>query len=314
MLPSMRKWLLSLLCFSLGWGIFLSGCASTPLVLTIPPSAEVVGPPAYGSKDYPGALAAIMSVMARDLKLPPVESSVTLYFSQTSYESGVVAESEKDLERLRQQLGPRANQLREEELVFSARRFAVSSVAVGMYKKVLVNEWRLAKYSWPEWLKVLAHELTHTVERNLVEGRLTLSDQWLREGFAEWVGYKVADTFGAETFAKSRDRVLDSIATAKSYQTFPSLTQLARNSEWLTWSKTLGRAATYGQALIAVDLLIEQKGVPAVVEYFRLFGKLNSRERNFTAAFGEPISGFEDKFAKHLQRLLEKRNRSGLFG
>jgi hypothetical protein len=45
-----------------------------------------------------------------------------------------------------------------------------------------------------------------------------------------------------------------------------------------------------------------------------LFGKLNNRERNFTTAFGEPISGFEGKFTKHLHRLLEKRSRSGLFG
>jgi hypothetical protein len=314
MLLSRTKWLLYLAWLSLGWGILLSGCVSTPLVLAIPSATEAVKPPDYGNKDYPRALAAIMSVMVQDLKLPAVEGSVTLYFSQTSYESGVVAESEKDLERLREQLGPRANRLREEEFVFSARRFAVSSVAVGMYKKVLVNEWRLAKYPWPEWVKVLGHELTHTVERNLVEGRLTVSDQWLREGFAEWVGCKVADMFGAETFDKSRDRVLDSIATAKSYQTFPSLAQLARNSEWLTWSRTLGRAATYGQALIAVDFLIQQKGLAAVVDYFRLFGKLNNRERNFTTAFGEPISSFEEKFIKHLQLRLEKQSRRGFFG
>ena len=62
--------------------------------------------PAYGIKDYPAALAAIMSVMVRDLKLPAVDGSVTLYFSQVSYEAGVVAESERDLERLRKQLGP----------------------------------------------------------------------------------------------------------------------------------------------------------------------------------------------------------------
>jgi hypothetical protein len=313
-MPLIKKTPLYFVWLSLLWGMFLSGCASTPQLLTIPPRAEAVKPPAYGSKDYSEVLAAIVSVMVRNLKLPPVEASVTLYFSQNSYESGVMAESEKDLERLRQQLGSRANRLREEELVFSARRFAVSSVAVGMYKKVLVNEWRLGKYPWTEWVKVLAHELTHTIERNLVEGRLTASDQWLREGFAEWVGYQVADTFGAEAFAKSRDRVLDSIANAKSYQTFPSLTQLTGNAEWLTWSKTLGRAATYGQALIALDLLIEERGLAAVVEYFRLFGKLNSRERNFTMAFGEPISAFDGKFTKHLHMLLEKRSRSGLFG
>jgi hypothetical protein len=305
MMPSARKWLLYLVWFSLGWGTFLPGCVSTRVV-AIPPAAEAVRPPAYGIKDYPGALAAIMSVMVRDLKLPAVDGSVTLYFSQVSYEAGVVAESERDLERLRKQLGPRANKLSEEEFVFAARRSAVSSVAVGMYRKVLVNEWRVGKFPWSEWVRVLAHELTHTVQRELVDGRLTVSDQWLREGFAEWVGYEVVETFGVENFAKSRERALDHIATARSYQTFPSLSQLARYSEWVTWSRTLGQPATYGQALIAVNFLIEQKGLRAVVEYFRLFGELNNRERNFTTAFGEPMSAFEEKFSKHLQMLLVK--------
>jgi hypothetical protein len=306
-MPSARKWLLVLVC-SIGWGVFLSGCTS-PQIIAIPPLAEAVRPPAHGTKDYPEALAAIMSVMVRDLKLPAIDGSVIVYPSQASYESGVVGESEKDLERLRKQLGPRANRLNEEELIFAAQRSAVSSVAVGMYKKVLVNDWRVARYPWAEWIRVLTHELTHTVQRELVDGRLTASDQWLREGFAEWVGCKVVDTFGAENFAVSRKRALDDIASASYYQTFPSLSQLARNSEWLTWSRTLGRAATYGQALIAVDLLIEQKGVAAIVEYFRLFSKVNNRERNFTMAFGEPIASFDEKFGKHLQTLLGRSDR-----
>jgi hypothetical protein len=55
-----------------------------------------------------------------------------------------------------------------------------------------------------------------------------------REGFAEWVGYKVVDTFRAQDFTDSRKRTLDSIGTATSYQTFPSLLQLARNPDWIT--------------------------------------------------------------------------------
>ena len=308
-MPSAVKWLLTLVCGSFAWGVVLWGCAFAPQTFAIPPAAQAVRPPAYGTRDYPEALAAVVSVMVRDLKLPPVEGSVTVYPSQVSYESGVVAESEKDLERLRKQLGPRANRLNEEEFVLSARRFAVGSVAVGMHKRVLVNDWLVSRYPWPEWVRVLAHELTHTVVKDLVDGRLTTTDQWLNEGFSEWVGYKVVDAFGAENFAVSRKQALDDIATASYYQTFPSLSQLARNSEWLTWSRTLGRAATYGQALIAVDLLIEQKGLPAIVEYFRLFGKLNNRERNFRMAFGEPIASFDEKFSKHLQTLLGRSNR-----
>jgi hypothetical protein len=68
----------------------------------------------------------------------------------------------------------------------------------------------------------------------------------------------------------------------------------------------LGPGATYNQAFLAVDFLIEQKGLPAVVEYFRLFGKLDNRERNFTRAFHEPLAEFDDKFSRHLQILLGK--------
>ena len=303
-----RKWLLALVSL-IAWGVFLAACTSAPQLIAIPPIKEVVKPPSYGSKDYPGALTAIMSIMVHDLKLPGVEGVVTVYSSQASYESGVVAESEIDLERLRKQLGPTANRLNEEELILAARRSAVSSVAVGMYKKVLVNDWRISRYSWPDWIRVLAHELTHTVQRELVDGRLTSSDQWLREGFAEWVGCQVVHTFGAEEFAASRKRALEGLANASYYQTFPSLTQLATNSQWLTWSRTLGRAATYDQALIAVDWLIEQKGLAAVVQYFSLFGKLNNRQRNFRSAFGEPIAGFDEKFGKHLQVLLGRTDR-----
>jgi hypothetical protein len=38
-----------------------------------------------------------------------------------------------------------------------------------------------------------------------------------------------------------------------------------------------------------------------VTGYFRLFTKLNNRERNFVIAFGEPFSAFEEKFNSHLQ-------------
>jgi hypothetical protein len=177
---------------------------------------------------------------------------------------------------------------------------------VGMYKRVLVNELILVRYSWSERIRVLAHELTHTVEKNLVDGQLMSADLWLVEGFAEWVAYKVLDALDIESFAQGRKQAIDVTVKARQYQTFPSLTQLVTGTEWLTWARTLGREATYGQALLAVDFLIEQKSLSAVVEYFRLFGKLNNRERNFVTAFGEPVSAFEEEFSQHLQVLLGK--------
>jgi Domain of unknown function (DUF4157) len=289
--------------------VFLQGCATGPRVLVIPASVETIRKIDYQADDYQKTLAAITSVMITDLKLPAVHGSVIFYSSQGSFEAGVMQASQEDLERLRQQLGPRGNQLNREAVLFSAKRSAVSAVALAMYEKVLVNEWKFSKTPRSEQLHILAHELTHLVQKEMVDYRLVLFDQWLVEGFAEWVGYKVADSLGVESMARGRETALGFIATAKSYQTFPNLRQLAVNSDWITWSRTLGRSATYGQALIAVDYLIEQKGLPTVIQYFRLFGKINDHNRNFAKAFGESISSFDDRFTSHLEALVSKYSR-----
>src|SRR3972149_4708661 len=83
----------------------LIACASAPRVIALSPVFDSVRPAVNRSTDYPDALAAIASVMVSDLNLPVVEASVTFYPSQVSYEGGVVAESERDLELLRRQLG-----------------------------------------------------------------------------------------------------------------------------------------------------------------------------------------------------------------
>jgi hypothetical protein len=286
--------------------VILQGCTTVPRVLIIPASIETSWKIDYQPDDYDKTLAAITSVMITDLKLPALHGSVTFYSSQASFEAGVMQEAQEDLERLRQQLGPRANQLSGETVLFGAKRSAVTSVALAMYKKVLVNEWRFSKTPRSEQLRILAHELTHLVQKQMVDYRLILFDQWLAEGFAEWVGYKVADSLAVESIAKGRETVLGFIATARSYQTFPSLGQLAMNSDWTTWARTLGPPATYGQAFIAVDYLIEQKGLPTIIEYFRLFGNINDHNHNFASAFGESMSSFDNRFTNYLKALLMK--------
>jgi len=246
----------------------------------------------------------IVSYLERELKLPIADGVMIVYPSQVSYEAGVVAESEKDVERIRSQLGEAGNRIRTEDVTLNARRMAVSSVAVGMYRKILVNDWRAGNQSWSDWVRVLAHELTHTAERELVGGRFTFADQWVREGFADWVGYRVVESLGGESLVNGRERTLKLIGNAREYQSFPSLSQLGRNLDWTTWLRNRGHAATYGQAFIAVDYLIQDRGTPAIVEYFRTSGIVNDRERNFRAAFDQPLAVFEKKFEAHLHNLL----------
>jgi hypothetical protein len=285
-------------------GILPCACVGDFRLITVASSDRHVAPPAYGNKDYPQALSAILSVMSQDLELPPVALSVALYPSQQSFEQGVLGDAEKDFEELRKRLGPFAGQLNRDQYIAGARAIAVSSDALGKHNRILINEWRLEKYRWPEWIRVLAHELTHTVEFAVADGRPAIWERWLTEGFADWVGYKVLDRFGAESFAKSIEQRQAEIVDARVRQTFPALTQLATGADWLTWSRTLGREATYGQALLAVDFLIEQKGLPAVLEHVRLFRRSFDRKQNFLTAFGESESAFDEKFSKHLTLLL----------
>jgi len=258
-------------------------------VVQIPTLVEPVQPNISRTSGDAEILAAIVSVMVRNLGLPAANGTVTFYPNGTALESALIAEYEKDFGQLERLLGSkekgRFQATQTDSIALAARQRATSAVAVGMYKRVLVNDLTFVRYPWSERVRVLAHEL---------------------EGFAEWVAYKVLDALDIESFAKGREQAIDVAAKARQYQTFPSLTQLVTGAEWLTWARALGREATYGQALMAVDFLIEQKGLPAVVEYFRLFTKLNDRERNFVTAFGEPVAAFEGEFTQHLQTLLGK--------
>jgi len=308
--PSSIKWLLGLVCSTVTWGIFLSGCASSPTVVQIPAVVEPVQPAISRTSDYSQTLAAIVFVMTRDLKLPAADGTVTFYPNSMSLESALIREYEKDFEQLEKQLSPKEREhfqaAKAENIALTARQRATTAVAVGMYKRVLVNELVFLRYSWSERIRVLAHELTHTVQKNLVDGRLMSADLWLVEGFAEWVAYRVLDALAVDSFAEGRQQAIDATAKVRQYQTFPALSQLVTGSEWQTWARTLGREATYNQAFLAVDFLIGEKGLTSVVEYFRLFRRLNDRERNFTTAFGQSVAAFEEEFNQHLEGVLGK--------
>src|SRR4030095_5020210 len=167
--------------FLVGLSATVSGCTTVPEVFTISSTSDAVVP-AYGRKDYGHALAAIASIMSRDFNLPVVDVLVTVYPSKASYESGAIAEGLRQRERL-QQRGIKV--LSEEEYIQSWKTLAVSSPAIGGYRNVHLENSRISTYRWDAWVKLLAHELTHSAQSELVRGGPSSSDRWLREGFAE---------------------------------------------------------------------------------------------------------------------------------
>ena len=282
MMASFRK---SIYFFSLLVGVLITGCVSAPRVIPISYAPGIQRPSADRIADYQDAIAAILSVMVEELKFPRIEATLILYPNIYEFESGLVTE------------------LRVEPIL--AAQTAKIAWAVASHKKVLASEWGLSRQAWHERIRVLAHEFTHTMEYALANGPGVTSDQWLLEGFADWVSYKVLEALGLDTFAKIRESQLDGVRRVRHYQTLPSLTQMVTGREFVTWTNALGREATFAQAFLAVDFLIERKGLPAVTEYFRLYGRSNNRLINFVTAFGEQVSAFEIEFSGHFQGLLK---------
>jgi hypothetical protein len=173
------------------------GCASAPRVFPIPTMWEAGQTRTHRLTDYPEALAAIVSVMSGDLGFPAVEGTVRLYPNSMALESALAVELERDFQEMAQliekQLGPQAKERfhaqHEGGVALAARQMATTAVVVSLYKRILVNELLFFRYPWSERIRVLAHELTHIVQKAVVNGLPTTTDQWLTEGFADWVSY-----------------------------------------------------------------------------------------------------------------------------
>lgn len=256
-------------------------------------TARQVVPISYGggdaaaplaTRDYDAAVKAIARVMVDELKFPPIDAVVIVYPTVAEYEAGFVAEID-------------ANQ------ADAAAKTHFLGVASCKHKKVLLNGYRLARHRWSARVKTLAHEMTHIAQFSLADATCVSSDPWLREGFANWVAYTVLDRLKLESFAKEKESVIENVAAYKSRGKLPSLGQLSAPPDWAYWVRSVGADATYGESFLAVDFLIVRKGLPATIDYFKLFARSGDRRKNFQTAFGEDVARFEEEFAAHLKTL-----------
>jgi hypothetical protein len=172
--------------------------------------------------------------------------------------------------------------------------------AVGGHRAVLVDADKLAPMSWLDRLALVAHELTHTLQYELGGGVRGASDQWLREGFAEWVTMRVLDRLEVVTAGDYRSRRIRELR-ATNRKNAPALAEMA------TFPQFVGLAARadiapYAQAFLSVDALIERHGVAPVIRYFQLFAAAQDRAGNFARAFGEDLAAFEQFVRQRLWR------------
>lgn len=222
---------------------------------------------------YASALATIGSLFEQDFGFPPVSALLTFYPDEKAVEAALLASGHEPA---------------------LARDGAARLRAIAAHGRVIVNESKMLDRAWADRVASLAHELVHCLQYELGGGVRGTSEQWLREGFAEWVALGVLERLRALETGEARQLVLERLRASDTARA-PSFDDMRTFPQWvgLGGRKSI---APQAQATLAVDLLITQHGIPAVLAYFKRFATAQDPDGNFRAAFGMDRSTFEEAF------------------
>ncbi len=230
---------------------------------------------------YETALATIRTIIERKLRLPPMGVSLHFFPDRKSFEAKLVA------------VGYDAS---------LARDTADSMTAVGGFRAVLLNEGKLASVTWPRRISILAHELAHTIQYELGGGHRGTSDQWLREGFGEWVALNVLEELNVSTLEDGRRAGLDALRNGvRDRSQLTAFEEMVTFPQWVALGRRRGGSIVYDHAFVASDFLIRRHGIESVVAYFRRFAQSADRLGNFRAAFGEELPAFARAFGEYVR-------------
>ena len=216
------------------------------------------------------ALATIAAVFTRDFAFPPIEASVVFLAGRQALEDELLAAGY--------------------DTAF-ARDAADRMRAVALHRRVLINMSALSTTTWAARIGTIAHELVHCLQYELAGGRRGTSEQWLREGFAEWIALDLLRRIDGVAPGAAR-RYLDDEWAASRRDQSPRLDDMMTFRQWVDLAGRPG-IVPHVQAVLVVDLLIERHGIAAVIDYFRRFAEREDPPGNFAAAFGQSRDAFE---------------------
>ena len=257
------------------------GCASAPPVQVV--SSDRLRARPVARADWVGswdaAMATATEAIHQELGRPRFPVALHLYPGRESLESALVASGYE---------------------VDFARATARTMTAIGGYGRVLINERNLAEAPWERRLSLLAHELVHSLQYELGGGHRGTSDQWLREGFAEWVSVRVLERLQAATLERARHEARLGVRAHGGRR--PALQEMVTFPQWVALGQGGHGPMVYDLAFASVDFLIRRHGVESVLRYFERFARSQDREENFRAAFGEDLGSFDAALRADLSR------------
>ena len=236
---------------------------------------EVLGTPRGDSIDR------VVEVLTSELKLPvPAGTRVHIYTTRSAFRRGLVKDGN---------LGEDG-----------ADELAAFAIGVARPGRVLLNG-RLAG-NGSEWLRLIAHEMTHVSQFALAggEGR---AEQWLAEGMAEYVAFEVLERLDAGSLAVHRRLALARVQQQPAFvHGRLDLGTLGSPREFTLRHQREGSIETYHLSFLLADYLVERHGFPKMLEYFRRL-KHERSEAAFRGAFGSSIATFETQALLQLQTL-----------
>jgi hypothetical protein len=160
----------------------------------------------------------------------------------------------------------------------------------------------LARTSFRRRVTVVAHELAHLSQQDLARHRDERLPVWMLEGHADWVAFQVLDLLGLQAYAESRAGVVRSVTGAVTpVEHFPDLDTLTDHESWNRSVRSV--PATYGQAFLAVEYLIERSNRAALARFMSSSVEADDPRERWADAFSMPYRAFIDDFRAHLKSL-----------
>jgi hypothetical protein len=262
-------------------GLAAAGCAGSRTVVPVTMQSPTMAIPqsAYEFVTHEQAVRGVAAILIRDLRMPvPQRVTVYVYSSRRIFEEGLVQDG-------------RVSRLRAAEL---------SDFAAGIGKRRQLLLHHTGAISSADWLRLLAHELTHVSQIEMAQGEGRAA-QWLAEGMAEWTAFHVLQRLRLDTLVRRR------AAAVQAVRGHPALAEGRLDLETLSSPRGFttrhlrdGSQQTYQLAFLLADHLIRRDGFDRLVEYFHSFRMRADRSGNFTAAFGQSLAEFEQEALTHL--------------
>ena len=226
----------------------------------------------------------VAAILSRQLGLPvPDHVTVYIYSSRAVFEQGLVSDGRLPAVR--------------------AAELSEFAIGVGKRRQLLLQD-DGGRPATRDWLRLVAHELTHVAQIELAQGE-GRAEQWLAEGMAEWAAFSVLERLGLDALGERRAAALEHVREQAALRDARlDLDTLGTPRGFTVRHQREGSLATYQLAFLMTDYLIRRHGFERLLEYYRGFAGGRGRREGFRLAFDQTLEEFEAEMLAHLGRVL----------